>query len=115
MTREQALLCPARVRGFSLTEKTWAFFLVEKVQEIKWSLNAFPTLELEEDIKETIVALVETHGNPAKTYVDPAKTHGDPAKTYKEFDDVIAGKGRGLVFLLTGHPGLGKSLTAGTF
>ncbi|KAK3334385.1 hypothetical protein B0H65DRAFT_593015 [Neurospora tetraspora] len=28
------------------------------------------------------------------------------------FDDVIAGKGQGLIFLLHGNPGLGKTLTA---
>jgi DNA polymerase III delta prime subunit len=29
------------------------------------------------------------------------------------FDDMIKGKGKGMVFLLHGEPGVGKTLTAG--
>lgn len=99
MTDAQALLTPARVRGFSLVEKVWAFFLVDEVKEIKWAENSFATLELDETFKKTINALVHVHG--------------DPSRAYEQFDDVIAGKGKGLIFLLTGPPGLGKTLTAG--
>jgi flagellar biosynthesis GTPase FlhF len=99
MAEAQALLAPARVRGFSLVDKVWAFFLVDEVKEIKWAKNSFATLELEENFKKTISALVHVHG--------------DPSRAYEQFDDVIAGKGKGLIFLLTGPPGLGKTLTAG--
>jgi hypothetical protein len=30
-----------------------------------------------------------------------------------QFDDIIKGKGKGMVFLLHGEPGVGKTLTAG--
>jgi len=30
------------------------------------------------------------------------------------YQDIVPGKGKGLVFLLYGKPGLGKTLTAGT-
>jgi hypothetical protein len=96
MTDEQALLCPARIRGFSLVEKSWNLFLVERVEEIQWSENAFESLVLEEDSKNMVQALVTTHN-----------------ATGLGFDDVIKGKGRGLIFLLYGPPGSGKTLTAG--
>lgn len=99
MTEAQALLAPARVRGFSLVDKVWAFFLVDEVKEVKWAKNSFATLELKENFKKAINALVHVHV--------------DPSRAYEQFDDVIAGKGKGLIFLLTGPPGLGKTLTAG--
>lgn len=30
-----------------------------------------------------------------------------------QFDDLIKGKGKGMIFLLHGEPGVGKTLTAG--
>jgi hypothetical protein len=61
ITDDQALLCPARVRGFAFLEKMWAFFLVDKVQEIEWQPSAFQSLELDPRMKSAILALVETH------------------------------------------------------
>jgi hypothetical protein len=95
MTDKQSLLCAARVREFSLTDKNWALFLVEEVTEIIWAENSLGRLELEQSLKAVIEALVNTHGKPRK--------HN------REFD-IIAGKGTGLIFLLSGPPGLGRRL-----
>ncbi|KAL6718972.1 hypothetical protein ACLMJK_003207 [Lecanora helva] len=92
---EQALLTPARVRGFSLTNKRWAFFLLDYISEIKWNHDAFSALELEPIAKRNVRCLVESHS-----------AH-DPV-----FDDIIVDKGKGLVMLLYGAPGTGKTLTA---
>jgi len=94
MSDYQALLCPARIRGFSLIEKQWGFFLIDKVQDIEWSESVFEKLELDLSTKKVVQALVKTH------YTG-------------KFDDMIAGKGKGLVVLLHGPPGTGKTLTAG--
>jgi ATP-dependent 26S proteasome regulatory subunit len=96
MTDEQALLSPARIRGFALNEKIWCFFLVDKVKSIEWSEQAFEKLSLEEQTKGALKALVETHKDMTE-----------------EYDHDIAGKGKGLIFLLYGPPGSGKTLTAG--
>jgi SpoVK/Ycf46/Vps4 family AAA+-type ATPase len=72
---------------------------VDEVKEITWAQDSFATLELEENFKKTINALVYTHGNPLRVH--------------EQFDDIISRKGKGLIFLLTGPPGLGKTLTAG--
>lgn len=61
ITSDQALLCPARVRGYSFVDKTWAFFMVDKVQEIKWQPQAFNKLELDDKMKATILAMVSVH------------------------------------------------------
>lgn len=61
ITPEQALLCPARVRGYSFEEKSWAFFMVDEVQEIDWRPDAFDSLQLDDRMKSAILALVSAH------------------------------------------------------
>ena len=96
ITEEQAMLTPARVRGFTLSNKRWAFFLVTGLTEIQWNNDAFAKLEIDPVMKTYIQALVESH-----------------SLTEEAFDDLIADKGKGLILLLHGPPGTGKTLTAG--
>lgn len=97
MTDTQALLCPARTSGFALVSKKWACFLVDEVRDVIWRDDAFEKLELGPENKSAIEALVKTH-----------------TSTGLHFDDFIKDKGKGLVLLLYGPPGSGKTLTAGT-
>ena len=96
ITDEQAVLAPARVRGFSLSNKRWAFFLITGLNEIRWNHDAFAKLEIAPVMKTYIQALVESH-----------------SLTDNAFDDLITDKGKGLILLLHGPPGTGKTLTAG--
>ncbi len=96
ITDEQALLTPARVRGFSLENKKWAFFLIEGLTEVKWNSDAFTKLEIDQTMKTYVKSLVMSHSS---------KDSG--------FDDLITNKGKGLIMLLHGPPGTGKTLTAG--
>ncbi|KAI1360472.1 hypothetical protein F5Y08DRAFT_317320 [Xylaria arbuscula] len=95
MTEEEALLCPAKTRGFSLLDKTWGFFMVEHISDMSFSLRAFDSLALDAYYKDIIQAIVRT--NDSETI---------------EFDDTILGKGRGVIISLEGPPGSGKTLTA---
>ena len=109
---EQALLCPARVRGYSFLGKIWAFFLVDEVKEIDWHADAFDSLELDPRMKSAILAMVSTHRHNDNFEVSQIlKTMTRDLSEYVQ--DIIPGKGKGLVFLLYGRPGLGKTLTAG--
>ncbi|KAJ0347508.1 hypothetical protein KNSL1_006393 [Colletotrichum chrysophilum] len=103
-------LCVPRVLGFNLKEKTWENFEVDRIHDIEWNTKPFESLVLPDGYKELILAFVESQ-----------------VKDNDNFDDVINGKGKfelphvyldanfpggGLVALLAGAPGVGKTLTA---
>ncbi|KAK5996524.1 Putative 26S proteasome regulatory subunit-like-like protein [Cladobotryum mycophilum] len=94
-TADADLLCPALVPAFCLRMKKWRWLLIDQLQRVKWDSAAFEFLRLESVTKKLVQSLVKGH----------------QAASFR-FDDVITGKGQGLVFLLHGQPGLGKTLTA---
>jgi hypothetical protein len=74
---KQALLCPARVRGYSFVEKIWAFFMVDEVNDIDWKPNAFDSLELDDRMKAAVLAMVSAHQDDENFDVgDSAVRHG---------------------------------------
>ncbi|KAJ3350952.1 hypothetical protein GGF32_004586 [Allomyces javanicus] len=88
---EYLIMCP-QIYGYAFGKKAWGEMLVELVKPIEFAANAYNQLVLESATKDLVLGLVESHG----------KLHAD----------VIQGKGRGLIFLLHGRPGQGKTLTA---
>ncbi|KAK9791916.1 hypothetical protein SCARD494_07323 [Seiridium cardinale] len=93
---EEYLIASPVVLGFAFAEKLWLELSVSGVSEISWNESAYDSLVLEPKTKDIVKALVESH-----------KYHAA-----ESIDDVIQGKGRGLVFVLHGPPGTGKTLTA---
>ncbi|KAK2742480.1 hypothetical protein FQN57_005371 [Myotisia sp. PD_48] len=94
--REQLLLCPPRACGFAMREKIWIQMQVQGISDIQQDKEeAFMKLELPSKTKKLIKTLVVEHSK-GDGYVD----------------DLIPGKGAGLVVLLHGGPGVGKTLTA---
>ncbi|KAF4631174.1 hypothetical protein G7Y89_g6959 [Cudoniella acicularis] len=93
---EEYLIASPVVLGFAFAEKLWLEFTVSGVKDIVWNEGAYDSLVLEDNTKAIVKALVESH-----------KYH--PAES---IDDVIQGKGKGLVAVLHGPPGTGKTLTA---
>jgi hypothetical protein len=97
LTDDQYLLCHNKVAGFALSEKKWGFFHIDLVDDIKFDEDTFKSsLILNEKYKNMILSLVQVHEDDSL-----------------QFDDIIRGKGKGMVFLLHGEPGVGKTLTAG--
>jgi flagellar biosynthesis GTPase FlhF len=95
ITDFQAISTPAKIRGFSFVEKRWAFFLVDNLEEVTWMESKFFELELQPTFKETIQAVVNDHHEKVIRINQLSK------------------KGQGLVVLLCGPTGTGKTLTAG--
>jgi hypothetical protein len=91
------IICCYMIPGFSLFDKRWCLFQVDLIKDVEYNTDAFGALMLEEEQKQMILSLVTVHTDERLL-----------------FDDVIKGKGRGMVFLLHGVPGVGKTLTAGT-
>ena len=67
---------------------------VTMVKDIKWNDRAFDSLALPGDYKHLLLAFAKSQSAAAD-----------------QFDDFIEGKGKGMVMLLEGPPGVGKTLT----
>ena len=107
LSNEALMLLPPRVYGFSLLDREWYAFDIGKVEDIKGSNRGFEHLILPGDHKRIMQALVQHHTK------GPAPISAEVRRTDQEFSmDVIRGKGRGLVILLHGVPGVGKTSTA---
>ena len=81
--------------GFSLKTKRWLWLSIDDLQSIIWNGNAWSHLVYDDEHKDLVLTFVQNH-----------------LRLGKRNDDVIAGKGRGLITLLSGPPGTGKTLTA---
>ncbi|GAB1737338.1 hypothetical protein NU219Hw_g1262t1 [Hortaea werneckii] len=95
-TPEELLLTSPVVLGFAFSEKLWLEFSLSGIHPITYNETAFDSLVLPPAQKSIVRALVESH-----------RFHA--ART---LDDVVQGKGKGLVAVLHGPPGTGKTLTA---
>jgi hypothetical protein len=111
--KERLQFLPPRLLGYALKEKVWGQFLVEKLTLIKPNIDKeksgpfWTELELEEDAKRHLMAFVQHHRASGARMAGSDDTGGNAF-------DVIEGKGQGLVVLLHGPPGVGKTLTAET-
>ncbi|KAK4172035.1 ATPase family AAA domain-containing protein 3B [Triangularia setosa] len=95
LSEENAMLTNASVRGYAFSAKSFLEFFADEVSEISWNTKCFDELVLDQSIKKTVQALVSTHSQKRES-----------------FDDIIKGKGQGLICVLHGPPGVGKTLTA---
>ncbi|KAI1417922.1 AAA family ATPase [Hypoxylon sp. FL1857] len=89
-------LFPQTIKGYNLRRKKWFDLDVDKIREVKWNKKAFERLVVNKETKELIQALVMTRLQAEKG------------------TDLISGKGNGLIMLLHGGPGTGKTFTAET-
>ncbi|KAF8060706.1 P-loop containing nucleoside triphosphate hydrolase protein [Lyophyllum atratum] len=94
LTDDDLILTSTVVYGFSLSDKIWFEFDIDKVRPVDWNEDAFANLVLPSAHKDLLRSLVEAH-------------HRELG-----FDDFIKGKGHGLVINLFGPPGVGKTFSA---
>ncbi|CAK7213823.1 hypothetical protein SBRCBS47491_001937 [Sporothrix bragantina] len=95
LTDDQLLLASPMVKGFCLRTKKWLEFYVDNIRPVRFNEHAFDRLVLPAGHKQLVLAFTQSQ-----------------VKNKHKFDDVIAGKGKGIIMLLSGGPGIGKTLTA---
>jgi ATP-dependent Lon protease len=69
---------------------------VGKLKEKEWRPKAFERLVLEKERKDTLIRLASTNSRQIQSF---------------KSKDVIEGKGKGMILLLHGPPGVGKTVS----
>ncbi|KAL6787634.1 P-loop containing nucleoside triphosphate hydrolase protein [Trichoderma sp. SZMC 28012] len=87
-------LAPLTLKAYNLKKKKWTNVKLDGLRQVSWNTRAFESLVLKEKTKRLIRALVSNQIEAEKS------------------TDLISGKGNGLIMLLHGGPGTGKTLTA---
>ncbi|RGP77597.1 aaa family atpase [Fusarium longipes] len=90
----ELFIFPSSVVGYNLRQKKWQDLQVDLIQKVQWNKQAFKHLVIDDEIKDIIQALVTRKLETDQT------------------TDFIQGKGNGLIILLHGGPGTGKTFTA---
>ena len=88
------LLFPLKIKGYNLRRKKWYDLLVDRISDVQWNVEAFQKVVIDHKAKDLIRALVSNQ------------------LAMEVSTDLIEGKGNGLILLLHGSPGTGKTLTA---
>lgn len=104
---EDFALIPRRFFGYSVQDRQFFHLDIRSIQQrhdTEEAGLAFKRLQLGPDHKQTIKSLVQGHLNQKKF---EEKHH-----IVLDGQDLIRGKGKGLVILLHGVPGVGKTATA---
>lgn len=97
------VIFPPRVLGYATREKVWGQFELKSMQEPlgKQGGKFDDDLQLDPKYKTLIKALVQSHER-------------SNSNSGTQVEDVVNDKGKGLVLLFHGPPGVGKTLTAET-
>ena len=95
LTETELLITTPVAYGFCFGTKEWLGLPLSRLEAVVFNQTAFSDLVVDESYKSLILALVKQH---------------DSQKD--EFDDIVRGKGKGTICLLSGPPGCGKTLTA---
>ncbi|EOO02738.1 putative aaa family protein [Phaeoacremonium minimum UCRPA7] len=107
LSDEDLALLPSRLFVYALRERKFVNADIKCLKPIKPLERPFDNLKIEEKHKEMIQSIVFEHFEKKKLQKKAADTNRELSD-----QDFIRGKGKGLVILLHGAPGVGKTATA---
>lgn len=93
------MFCHHRIIGFSLGQKAWAALAVSQLRDLKWDGKALDSVMMAPARRELLRTVVSAY---------QAEAEGQ----YERSDSYSNSRGRGLAGLLSGPPGVGKTVTA---
>ncbi|KAK3688879.1 hypothetical protein B0T22DRAFT_490466 [Podospora appendiculata] len=98
IAEEDMMICDHYVHGFLLDKQKWVRVHVKYLEPTQFYPNTWDTLQLSSEKKDVIYAMVTGFLQETKA-------------SLRGWEQVIIKKGNGLLFLLHGEPGLGKTYT----
>ncbi len=104
LSEEDIILLPKRVFGYALAERKFIHAHVDSLRKVKCDNDGFKSLRIDKGYLRLIQSLVKAHFERK----DLEQKQGIDMLG----QDSVTGKGRGVVILLHGVPGVGKTLTA---
>ncbi|KAI5863768.1 putative AAA family ATPase [Durotheca rogersii] len=104
---EDYALLSRRMFAYVLKDRKFVCVDVQYLNEIPRQDNVFKNLKINNEYKQMVKGLVRSH----LVKKELEKKHPGASKV-NQSQDIIYGKGRGLVILLHGVPGVGKTATA---
>ncbi|KAH8885480.1 hypothetical protein GQ53DRAFT_628393, partial [Thozetella sp. PMI_491] len=106
LKEEDLILLPNWVYAYVLRSRQWATVKMDDLSEVQFE-NNLDELMLSPSHKQTILALVDSRESARV-----AGTTGTGSQPIGAALDLVKGKGVGLIILLHGEPGVGKTSTA---
>lgn len=112
LSDDYVMLLPFRIYGYAMLNRKWFPLNINLVNDItpdqvRMTAAGYEDLVLPEGHKKLLQAVVKNQVG------DPEQTSSRPEEDPDEFQmDVVKGKGKGLIILLHGAPGVGKTSTA---
>lgn len=105
-TGQSLALLPRQFHAYSVLERRFLNLDIRCVRSVGLEANdnAFENLEINDQHKKLIIAMVKSHFDKLES---EKKTNAEIGS-----QDLIRGKGKGIVILLHGVPGVGKTATA---
>lgn len=112
LTPHQYFLCDRSVHGFIMKVRNWHRLDVSCFSEPKYDTRLVDDLVLASDTRNLIKSLSKKYARE-DSVAKPAPGPGNNAHTQDQWSaDFVQGKGEGMIFLLHGKPGVGKTYTA---
>jgi hypothetical protein len=106
LTEDDLMLMRPNLHAFVLRSRQWVTARTADIHDVVFE-NSFNDLILPDEHKRTVQALVKTHEN-GRNPQDSTKGNSSIGVAL----DLVKGKGSGLIILLHGPPGVGKTSTA---